>query len=288
MRGIVLAGGTGTRLGPLTKSVSKQLLPVFDKPLVYYPIATLMQAGIKEILIITTLQDQDSFITLLGDGSQFGVSIQYEVQEKPGGLAEAFIVGKDFIKNDGVVLILGDNLFSGIDDQDLDFGKIVNGARIFTYAVSNPEAYGVLSLDENGNIESIIEKPEKPKSNLAVTGLYYFDSSVVTRAQTLSPSSRGELEIVDLIKLYLAEKTLQVTNLPAGTVWLDTGTPEGLHDAASYVRVIEERTAIKIGCLEEIAFLKGWIDKNHLNSIIEKKGNNAYGKYLKRLLDRNL
>jgi glucose-1-phosphate thymidylyltransferase len=288
MRGIVLAGGTGTRLGPLTKSVSKQLLPVFDKPLVYYPIATLMQAGIKEILIITTLQDQDSFITLLGDGSQFGVSIQYEVQEKPGGLAEAFIVGKDFIKNDGVVLILGDNLFSGIDDQDLDFGKIVNGARIFTYAVSNPEAYGVLSLDENGNIESIIEKPEKPKSNLAVTGLYYFDSSVVTRAQTLSPSSRGELEIVDLIKLYLAEKTLQVTNLPAGTVWLDTGTPEGLHDAASYVRVIEERTAIKIGCLEEIAFLKGWIDKNHLNSIVEKNGNNAYGKYLKRLLDRNL
>ena len=288
MRGIVLAGGTGTRLGPLTKSVSKQLLPVFDKPLVYYPIATLMQAGIKEILIITTLQDQDSFITLLGDGSQFGVSIQYEVQEKPGGLAEAFIVGKDFIKNDGVVLILGDNLFSGIDDQDLDFGKIVNGARIFTYAVSNPEAYGVLSLDENGNIESIIEKPEKPKSNLAVTGLYYFDSSVVTRTQTLSPSSRGELEIVDLIKLYLAEKTLQVTNLPAGTVWLDTGTPEGLHDAASYVRVIEERTAIKIGCLEEIAFLKGWIDKNHLNSIIEKNGNNAYGKYLKRLLDRNL
>jgi glucose-1-phosphate thymidylyltransferase len=288
MRGIVLAGGTGTRLGPLTKSVSKQLLPVFDKPLVYYPIATLMQAGIKEILIITTLQDQDSFITLLGDGSQFGVSIQYEVQEKPGGLAEAFIVGKDFIKNDGVVLILGDNLFSGIDDQDLDFGKIVNGARIFTYAVSNPEAYGVLSLDENGNIESIIEKPEKPKSNLAVTGLYYFDSSVVTRAQTLSPSSRGELEIVDLIKLYLAEKTLQVTNLPAGTVWLDTGTPEGLHDAASYVRVIEERTAVKIGCLEEIAFLKGWIDKNHLNSIIEKNGNNAYGKYLKRLLDRNL
>lgn len=288
MRGIVLAGGTGTRLGPLTKSVSKQLLPVFDKPLVYYPIATLMQAGIKEILIITTLQDQDSFITLLGDGSQFGVSIQYEVQEKPGGLAEAFIVGKDFIKNDGVVLILGDNLFSGIDDQDLDFGKIVNGARIFTYAVSNPEAYGVLSLDENGNIESIIEKPEKPKSNLAVTGLYYFDSSVVTRAQTLSPSSRGELEIVDLIKLYLAEKTLQVTNLPAGTVWLDTGTPEGLHDAASYVRVIEERTAIKIGCLEEIAFLKGWIDRNQLNSIIEKNGNSAYGKYLKRLLDRNL
>jgi glucose-1-phosphate thymidylyltransferase len=288
MRGIVLAGGTGTRLGPLTKSVSKQLLPVFDKPLVYYPIATLMQAGIKEILIITTLQDQDSFITLLGDGSQFGVSIQYEVQEKPGGLAEAFIVGKDFIKNDGVVLILGDNLFSGIDDQDLDFGKIVNGARIFTYAVSNPEAYGVLSLDENGNIESIIEKPEKPKSNLAVTGLYYFDSSVVTRAQTLSPSSRGELEIVDLIKLYLAEKTLQVTNLPAGTVWLDTGTPEGLHDAASYVRVIEERTAIKIGCLEEIAFLKGWIDRNQLNSIVEKNGNNAYGKYLKRLLDRDL
>jgi glucose-1-phosphate thymidylyltransferase len=288
MRGIVLAGGTGTRLGPLTKSVSKQLLPVFDKPLVYYPIATLMQAGIKEILIITTLQDQDSFITLLGDGSQFGVSIQYEVQEKPGGLAEAFIVGKDFIKNDGIVLILGDNLFSGIDDQDLDFGKIVNGARIFTYAVSNPEAYGVLSLDENGNIESIIEKPEKPKSNLAVTGLYYFDSSVVTRAQTLSPSSRGELEIVDLIKLYLAEKTLQVTNLPAGTVWLDTGTPEGLHDAASYVRVIEERTAIKIGCLEEIVFLKGWIDRNQLNSIVEKNGNNAYGKYLKRLLDRDL
>ena len=287
MRGIVLAGGTGTRLGPLTRSVSKQLLPVFDKPLIYYPIATLMQAGIKEILIITTSQDQNSFIALLGDGSQFGVSIQYEVQEKPGGLAEAFIVGKDFIQNDGVVLILGDNLFSGIDNEDLNFEKIVNGARIFTYAVSNPEAYGVLSLDDDGKIESIIEKPENPKSNLAVTGLYYFDSSVSTRAQTLLPSSRGELEIVDLIKLYLAENTLQVTNLPAGTVWLDTGTPEGLHDAASYVRVIEERTAIKIACLEEIAFAKGWIDRNQLTSITEKNGNNAYGKYLKRLLDRN-
>jgi glucose-1-phosphate thymidylyltransferase len=239
-------------------------------------------------LIITTSRDQNSFIALLGDGSQFGVSIQYEVQEKPGGLAEAFIVGKEFIGQEGVVLILGDNLFSGIIDEDLNFGRITKGARIFTYAVSNPESYGVLSLDDRGDIESIIEKPKETKSNLAVTGLYYFDSSVVSRAQTLLPSARGELEIVDLIKLYLAEKTLRVTNLPAGTVWLDTGTPEGLHDAASYVRVIEERTAIKIGCLEEIALSKGWIDRGQLSSIIEKYGNNAYGRYLKRLLDRNL
>ena len=284
MRGIVLAGGTGTRLGPLTKSVSKQLLPVFDKPLIYYPIATLMNAGVREILIITTPQDQSSFVDLLGDGSQFGVEFSYVVQANPGGLAEAFLIGKEFIKQESVILVLGDNLFSGIASSDLDFTDFSSGARIYTYAVSNPEAYGVLLLDTSGSIESIIEKPKNPKSNLAVTGLYYFDSSVVRRAETLSPSHRGELEIIDLIKLYLHDNELQVAHLPAGTVWLDTGTPEGLHDAASYVRVIEERTAVKIACLEEIAYLNKWISRDQLNNAAQNNKNNSYGRYLEKLL----
>lgn len=288
MRGIVLAGGSGTRLGLLTKCMSKQLLPVFDKPLIYYPIATLMQAGIREILIITTPHDQDSFARLLGDGSQFGVNFSYAVQNYPGGLAEAFIVGKDFVENKQVALILGDNLFNGIPDEDLVFQNFVEGARIFTYSVKNPQSYGVLSMDINGVIESIVEKPQYPKSNLAITGLYYFDSSVVGRAESLKPSARGELEIVDLINSYLAERKLTVTTLTPGTVWLDTGTPEGLHDAASYVRVIEERTDVKIACLEEIAFSKKWIDSNQLSSIIEQIGNNAYGKYLGRFLERKV
>jgi glucose-1-phosphate thymidylyltransferase len=285
MKGIVLAGGTGTRLGPLTRSVSKQLLPVFDKPLIYYPIATLMQAGIREILIITTPHDQSLFKNLLGDGSQFGIEFEYVVQEKPGGLAQAFVIGKDFIGKDNVALILGDNVFSGISYLELNFGNFLDGARIFSYAVSNPEAYGVLSYDVDGRIHSIIEKPQNSQSNLAITGLYFFDASVVKKAEALTPSMRGELEIVDLIKLYQVDGSLQVTNLLAGTVWLDTGTPEGLHDAASYVRVIEERTAVKIACLEEIAFLRGWISLADLTSSIRKMGLNSYSNYLKRIIE---
>jgi glucose-1-phosphate thymidylyltransferase len=285
MKGIVLAGGAGTRLGPLTRSVSKQLLPVFDKPLIYYPIATLMQAGIREILIITTPHDQNLFKNLLGDGAQFGVEFEYVVQEKPGGLAQAFIIGKDFIGQDNVALVLGDNVFSGISYLELNFGNFLDGARIFSYAVSNPEAYGVLSYDADGRIHSIIEKPQNSQSNLAITGLYFFDASVINRAEALTPSTRGELEIVDLIKLYHVDGSLQVTNLLAGTVWLDTGTPEGLHDAASYVRVIEERTAVKIACLEEIAFLRGWINVANLTSSISKMGLNSYSNYLKRIIE---
>jgi glucose-1-phosphate thymidylyltransferase len=285
MKGIVLAGGTGTRLGPLTRSVSKQLLPVFDKPLIYYPIATLMQAGIREILIITTPHDQNLFKNLLGDGAQFGIKFEYVVQEKPGGLAQAFIIGKDFIGQDNVALVLGDNVFSGISYLELNFSNFLDGAKIFSYAVSNPEAYGVLSYDADGRIHSIIEKPQNSQSNLAITGLYFFDASVVNRAEALTPSTRGELEIVDLIKLYQIDGSLQVTNLLAGTVWLDTGTPEGLHDAASYVRVIEERTAVKIACLEEIAFLRGWISFANLTSSISKMGKNSYSNYLKRITE---
>jgi glucose-1-phosphate thymidylyltransferase len=285
MKGIVLAGGTGTRLWPVTKSVSKQLLPVFDKPLIYYPIATLMQAGIREILIITTPHDQRHFHQLLGDGSQFGVQFSYTVQSEPRGLAEAFIVGESFIGAEAVAMVLGDNIFSGFSFSELGVGGFTNGAHIFTYAVSNPSAYGVLTFKVDGKIESIEEKPLVAKSNLAITGLYFFDSSVCARAKKLQPSARGELEIVDLIKSYMESQLLSVTNLPTGSAWLDTGTPEGLHDASSYVRVIEERTAVKIGCLEEIAFKNSWIDKATLENSITSLGKNSYVTYLQKLLE---
>lgn len=285
MKGIVLAGGTGTRLWPVTKSVSKQLLPVFDKPLIYYPIATLMQAGIREILIITTPHDQERFKELLGTGAQFGIQITYAIQDQPRGLAEAFIVGERFIGDDGVALVLGDNIFSGFSFSELGTEKFSNGSHIFTYAVANPSAYGVINFQKDGEIESIEEKPRVAKSNLAVTGLYFFDSTVCVRAKSLRPSARGELEIVDLIKSYMESRLLSVTNLPAGSAWLDTGTPEGLHDASSYVRVIEERTAIKIGCLEEIAFKNSWISKEELGNSISRLGKNSYSHYLQKLLE---
>jgi glucose-1-phosphate thymidylyltransferase len=285
MKGIVLAGGTGTRLWPVTKSVSKQLLPVFDKPLIYYPIATLMQAGIREILIITTPHDQERFKELLGTGAQFGIQFTYAVQDQPRGLAEAFIVGESFIGDDEVAMVLGDNIFSGFSFSDLGTENFSKGAHIFTYAVADPSAYGVLSLKADGEIESIEEKPSATKSNLAVTGLYFFDSSVCVRAKDLQPSARGELEIVDLIKTYIESRSLSVTTLPPGSAWLDTGTPEGLHDASSYVRVIEERTAIKIGCLEEIAFKNSWINKEELSNSISSLGKNSYSQYLKKLLE---
>jgi glucose-1-phosphate thymidylyltransferase len=285
MKGIVLAGGTGTRLWPVTKSISKQLLPVFDKPLIYYPIATLMQAGIRDILIITTPHDQAAFRQLLGDGKQFGIQFTYAIQEKPLGLADAFIVGEEFIGKENVALVLGDNIFSGFSLREIGLEIFNSGAHIFTYAVANPSSYGVIQLGRDGSIYSIDEKPLTPKSNLAITGLYFFDSSVSARAKALRPSPRGELEIIDVIKSYLNSKTLTVTNLPAGSAWLDTGTPQGLHDASSYVRVIEERTAIKIGCLEEIAFINSWIDNHALAAGIEQLGNNSYSMYLKRLLE---
>ena len=285
MKGIVLAGGTGTRLWPVTKSVSKQLLPVFDKPLIYYPIATLMQAGIREILIITTPHDQEQFKALLGTGAQFGVQFSFAIQDEPRGLAEAFIVGESFIGDSQVAMVLGDNIFSGFSFSELGVGKFLTGARIFTYAVANPSAYGVVKYKEDGEIESIEEKPLVSKSNLAVTGLYFFDSSVCERARGLQPSSRGELEIVDLIKSYLESQLLSVTSLPAGSAWLDTGTPEGLHDASSYVRVIEERTAVKIGCLEEIAFMNRWINREGLENLISGLGKNSYSHYLQKLLE---
>lgn len=285
MRGIVLAGGTGTRLWPVTKSVSKQLLPVFDKPLIYYPIATLMQAGVREILIVTTPHDQIHFEKLLGSGAQFGVQFSYAVQDQPRGLADAFIVGESFVGNEEVALVLGDNIFSGFSILDLGINEFTKGAHIFTYAVANPGAYGVINFKDNGEIESLEEKPTLAKSNLAVTGLYFFDSTVCARARKLQPSPRGELEIVDLIKSYLELDLLSVTNLPPGSAWLDTGTPEGLHDASSYVRVIEERTAVKIGCLEEIAFKNQWIDKAILRETISNLGINSYSLYLQKFLE---
>lgn len=285
MRGIVLAGGTGTRLWPVTKTVSKQLLPVFDKPLIYYPIATLMQAGIYEILIVTTPHDQVHFQQLLGSGAQFGVQFSYAVQDQPRGLADAFIVGESFIGDEEVALVLGDNIFSGFSILDLGIKKFTKGAHIFTYAVANPSAYGVINFKDNGEIESLEEKPSFAKSKLAVTGLYFFDSTVCERAKKLEPSPRGELEIVDLIKSYLEIDLLSVTNLPPGSAWLDTGTPEGLHDASSFVRVIEERTAVKIGCLEEIAFKNQWIDRAKLRDVISNLGNNSYSLYLQKFLE---
>lgn len=285
MKGIVLAGGTGTRLWPVTKSVSKQLLPVFDKPLIYYPIASLMQAGIRDILIITTPHDQENFKMLLGTGEQFGVRFSYLVQERPRGLADAFILGESFIGSDEVALVLGDNIFSGFSFRELGLEYFKYGAHILTYVVANPGAYGVLNYNSDGKIESIEEKPFIAKSNLAITGLYFFDSSVSSRASRLKPSTRGELEIVDLIKSYLETESLSVTNLPSGSAWLDTGTPEGLHDASSYVRVIEERTAVKIGCLEEIAFKNSWINRAQLENSISNLGKNSYSIYLQRLLE---
>ena len=287
MKGIVLAGGTGTRLWPVTKSVSKQLLPVFDKPLIYYPIATLMDAGIRDILIITTPHDQKNFQNLLGNGAQFGIKLTYAVQEKPGGLAEAFIVGEDFINNEPVALILGDNIFSGFSLTDFGINQFACGAHIFTYKVANPNAYGVISFNSDGTVQSIEEKPIKPKSNMAITGLYFFDSSVCSRAKKLRPSARGELEIVDLIKTYWNSKELDFTNLPVESAWLDTGTPESLHDATSYVRVIVERTAVKIGCLEEIAFMNSWIDYDDLTLSVRNLGNNSYSRYLSKLLEKS-
>ena len=285
MKGIVLAGGTGSRLWPITRSVSKQLLPVYDKPLIYYPISTLMLAGIREILIITTPYDQSQFKELLGDGSDLGVSFNYAQQPEPKGLAQAFTIGEEFLAEDSCLMILGDNIFHGVGlGRDLINVLPSSGAHIFTYEVSNPSDYGILKVDQNGSPISITEKPLEPESNLAVTGVYFFDGKVSAVAKEVKPSNRGELEITSVIDHYLKAGSLTFTRLSRGSSWLDTGNPDSLHDATAYVKVIENRTGLKIACLEEIALVQGWITLSQLQTKIEQYKMNSYAKYLQQLI----
>lgn len=285
MRGIVLAGGTGSRLWPSTISVSKQLLPIYDKPLIHYPIATLMAAGIREILIICKLSDLDSFKRLLGDGRNIGVHFEYAVQKEPKGLADALLVGKKFIGDSKFALILGDNIFHGTGlGRKLSEYKTVSGARIFAYQVADAREYGVVEFDEKDIVISIEEKPKEPRSKFAVPGLYFYDNRAVAFAESLKPSARNEIEITDLNKCYLSIGELRVTVLPRGTAWLDTGSPELLHDASTYVRIIEERQGAKVACLEELAWRMGWINDFNLKSLSAMYGNTPYGRYLETLV----
>lgn len=285
-KGIVLAGGSGTRLYPLTEVVSKQLMPVFDKPMIYYPLSTLMLAGIREVLIITTPQDSHLFSALLGDGTQLGLTISYAVQPKPEGLAQAFLIGEDFINGEGCALVLGDNIFYGSD-----FAKLVqhaaaqdNGATVFAYYVNDPQNYGVVEFNrETGQAVSLEEKPKNPRSNYAVTGLYFYDSDIVDVAKSIKPSARGELEITDVNKVYLERGTLRVEKMRRGYAWLDTGTHESLLTAGTFVHTIQTRQGLKISCIEEIAYRMGYIDEAQLLKLAEPLAKNDYGKYLQRL-----
>lgn len=286
MKGIVLAGGTGSRLWPSTRVTSKQLLPVFDKPMIYYPISTLMQSGIRDILIITTPRDKKTFEELLGDGSLLGVKFSFVIQEQPKGIAEAYILCSDLLAGESSTLILGDNLFQGENLREvIGLHAIDDGCHIFVHEVANPKSYGVLEMDSKGIPISIEEKPEIPKSNLAITGLYLFDNNVTEYVKRLSPSLRGELEITALMKEYMLRGNLKVNQMSAGSTWLDTGTPESLHDASSFVRVLEERTGRKLGCPEEIAYRNKWIDKEMLKSKILEYGGNSYARYLEDIID---
>lgn len=284
MKGIILAGGSGTRLWPITQAISKQLMPIYDKPMIYYPLTTLMQAGIRDILIITTPDDQAGFQRLLGDGSQWGINLEYAVQPKPEGLAQAFIIGEEFIGNDKVALVLGDNIFHGERlDESLQECTNPDGGTVFAYKVSDPERYGVVEFDEQNQAISIEEKPDEPKSNFAVVGLYFYDNDVIEIAKNVQPSARGELEITSINAEYLRRGKLQVQTLDNGDVWLDTGTIDSLTDAADFVRVIQKRTGRIIGSPEKIAFKNDWISREQLNTLAEPLKKSGYGKYLVRV-----
>jgi len=287
MKGIILAGGAGSRLHPLTSVVNKQLLPVYDKPMIYYPLATLMAAGIQEVLIITSPKYLESFEQMLGNGSNFGMSIQYKTQSLPNGIVEAFLIGESFIGKENVALILGDNIFHGSGlGRKLEAFAASKGANIFAYRVSNPEEYGVIEFDKDFKILSLEEKPLNPKSNYAIPGLYFFEPSVKEAAREVEKSTRGELEILSLLKIYYHAKNLSVTLLPRGTVWLDTGSPKALSDASMFVQIIEERQGHKIACLEELAWRLGWITEHKLRNLADSYPNSSYKAYLIKLLDQ--
>ncbi len=286
VKGIILAGGTGSRLWPITFGVSKQLLPVYDKPMIHYPLSTLMSAGIREVLVITTPEDAEAFPRVLGDGSTLGMTIDYAVQPKPEGLAQAFMIGEDFLDGSSAALVLGDNLFHGpgLGEELAEIGEI-DGGHVFAYQVSNPRDYGVVEFDANGTVLSIEEKPERPKSRFAVPGLYFYGSDVVDVVKTITPSARGELEITSVNSHYLEQGRLHVSVLPRGTAWLDTGTFPSLHDAGAFVRALEDRQGLKVGCVEEHAWRNGWISDEELSVQAERLAKSGYGAYLQTLLD---